>query len=249
MEYIYEKQRNNYEDFASGRVLLNAKGTTAFPVRLASELFQRGLSYLGFKNKNEKYSIYDPCCGGAYLLTTLGILHGKHLNRIVGSDIDGNMKSIALSNLAMVNEDGLENRLQQIEKMYHEYGKQSHLEAIKSAERLKKIVAERSTTIETSFFQADVTDPLDILKALEKSDPFDIIFTDLPYGELVEWKTTNFNPAERMLDHLLNVIGKNGIVIVVSDKKQAINHSQYNRLERLKIGKRQIVILQPKNNR
>jgi 23S rRNA (guanine2535-N1)-methyltransferase len=41
MEYRYTAERQNYEDFASGRVLYNQKGTTAFPVRLASELYQR----------------------------------------------------------------------------------------------------------------------------------------------------------------------------------------------------------------
>lgn len=41
MEYIYESAQRSYEDFASGRVLYNAQGTTSFPVRLASEIAQR----------------------------------------------------------------------------------------------------------------------------------------------------------------------------------------------------------------
>ncbi|RJX37512.1 hypothetical protein D3P09_21250 [Paenibacillus pinisoli] len=38
MKYLHEKYDHNYEDFASGRVLYNAHGTTSFPVRLASEI-------------------------------------------------------------------------------------------------------------------------------------------------------------------------------------------------------------------
>lgn len=41
MKYLYEIEFKNYEDFVSGRVLYNRKGATAFPVRLASEIFQR----------------------------------------------------------------------------------------------------------------------------------------------------------------------------------------------------------------
>ena len=41
MSYKFAITDENYEDFASGRVLFNQHGTTAFPVRLASEIFQR----------------------------------------------------------------------------------------------------------------------------------------------------------------------------------------------------------------
>ncbi|TCZ80752.1 hypothetical protein E0485_00180 [Paenibacillus albiflavus] len=58
MEYIYENQRDTYEDFASGRVLLNASGTTAFPVKLASEIFLRGRSYLRSRSEKKKYSLF-----------------------------------------------------------------------------------------------------------------------------------------------------------------------------------------------
>lgn len=64
MEYIYEKVQRSCEDFASGRVLYNAQGTTSFPVRLASEIYLRGKSYLKKKSEKENYTLYDPCCGG-----------------------------------------------------------------------------------------------------------------------------------------------------------------------------------------
>ena len=43
MKYRFEIEAKNYEDFASGRVLYNRKGATAFPVRLGSEIIQRCL--------------------------------------------------------------------------------------------------------------------------------------------------------------------------------------------------------------
>ena len=41
MQYRYVTEKESYEDFAAGRVLLSQSGMTSFPVRLASEIFQR----------------------------------------------------------------------------------------------------------------------------------------------------------------------------------------------------------------
>ncbi|MDB5054527.1 MAG: hypothetical protein JWM44_2577 [Bacilli bacterium] len=245
MEYIYEKHRDSYEDFASGRVLLHASGTTAFPVKLASEIFLRGKSLLQSRSAKKKYSLLDPCCGGAHLLTTIGVLNGQYLNLIAGSDIDGRVIEVAKSNLSMVNEDGIQNRLEQIKKMYSEYRKESHWEAIGSAERLKQMILERRSTIETVCFQLDVTNSQFVPWT---KDTFDIAITDVPYGELVEWRSAEDNPMNRLLENLLNVLSPNAVVIIVSDKKQIINNSNYNRLERLKIGKRQVVFLEPRRS-
>jgi 23S rRNA (guanine2535-N1)-methyltransferase len=243
MEYIYEKQRGSYEDFASGRVLLNARGTTAFPVKLASEIFLRGRSYLRSRSDKEKYSLFDPCCGGAHLLTTIGILNGQSLNRIVGSDIDDRVIEIAKCNLSMVNQDGIQNRLEQIKRLYYEYGKESHWEAIGSAERLKQMILERRSTIELDCFQADATDSRNFPRT---KDTFDIVITDLPYGEVVAWRSAEIDPANQLLENLLNVISSKSVVIIVCDKKQVINHPNYNRLEQLKIGKRKVFFLEPR---
>ena len=243
MEYIYEKPRDTYEDFASGRVLLNASGTTAFPVKLASEIFLRGKSYLRSRSDKKKYSLFDPCCGGAHLLTTIGILNGHYLNRIVGSDIDDKVIEIAKSNLSMVNEEGIQNRLDQIKKMYNEYSKESHWEAIGSAERLKQMILDRRSTMETVCFPADATNSLNFPWT---KNTFDIVISDLPYGEVIKWRSDEIDPATRLLENLLNVVTPNAVVIIVSNKKQVIKNSNYNRLERLKVGKRQVVFLEPR---
>ncbi len=46
MPYQFAVDRPNYSDLASGRVLYSVPGHHAFPVRLASEIFQRCLAYL-----------------------------------------------------------------------------------------------------------------------------------------------------------------------------------------------------------
>ena len=56
---------HHYEDLASGRVLYNQHGTTAFPVRLASEIFLRAKQHLTRKGNAGPYHLYDPCGGGA----------------------------------------------------------------------------------------------------------------------------------------------------------------------------------------
>ncbi len=47
MAYRYALVRENYEDLASGGGLRSAPGFPAFPVRLASEMFQRALALHG----------------------------------------------------------------------------------------------------------------------------------------------------------------------------------------------------------
>ena len=70
MEYLYCKN-DNFEDFASGRVIYGGKGIPNFPVRLLLEIYGRAKSY---SEKKEELVIYDPCCGGGYALTVLGFL-------------------------------------------------------------------------------------------------------------------------------------------------------------------------------
>ncbi|NMA83020.1 MAG: hypothetical protein GX962_04050 [Epulopiscium sp.] len=62
----------SFEDFASGRVIYSKAGFTNYPVKIANEAFRRAVEYSG---KKDKFTIYDPCCGGGYLLTVLELLN------------------------------------------------------------------------------------------------------------------------------------------------------------------------------
>ncbi|CAM3663743.1 hypothetical protein [Marinicrinis lubricantis] len=243
MEYIFEKVPKNYEDFASGRVLYNAQGTTSFPVRLASELFQRAKSYLKAKGAGGQYTVYDPCCGGAFLLTTLGLLHGGDLSQLVGSDIDDKVLELAAKNLFLINADGMEARIDQIHKMILEYGKDSHKQALESALLLKKQIVQRNSTLMYNYFQADATDS----KHRLKPKSVDLVITDVPYGDMVQWKSEDDSdhPIEKLLEHLYEMLKPTSIICIVADKKQKISNIRYKRLDRFKVGKRQVAFLEP----
>lgn len=242
MQYRFEKEPKNYEDFASGRVLYNAPGATAFPVRLASEIYQRGKCYLQRKHPKEKYTIYDPCCGGAYLLTAIGFLHGRDVKQLIGSDVDAGILELAESNLSLLNIEGINRRIEQLQIMIRDFGKESHQQALKSAERLKQIIVERGEPISYRCFQADATqrrqNPLEVV---------DLVITDVPYGNIAEWSVRGEmqNPIESMLDHLLECLHPHSAVVLVADKKQKVHHPHFKPLERIKAGKRQVVILEP----
>src|SRR5690349_6954969 len=103
MAYRFALDHEDYSDFAAGRVFYGLPGHPAFPVRLASEIFQRCRAI----SAAQLPSIYDPCCGGAYLLSTLAYLHGKDIRRIVASDVDQSILQTADANLALLTIDGL----------------------------------------------------------------------------------------------------------------------------------------------
>lgn len=244
MNYKYITEKENYEDLASGRVLLNSPGTTAFPVRLAGEIFLRAKARLQRKTESKRYTLYDPCCGGGYLLATLGILYGEDLERIIGSDQNANVLDIARINLSMLNINGINKRKERLMQLFREYGKASHQQAIDSAERLKQRIEARHRTIETLCFQADILASPPVLPVRA-----DLVITDIPYGSTVEWIVEDprerLNPIERMLDNLLAVVSPHAVVAVIADKAQKVDHAGYHRLERFKTGKRQVVLLEP----
>ena len=55
MEYKFANEHANYADLASGHVFYSLPGHPAFPVRLASEIYQRCLALRGTGN----LSLYD----------------------------------------------------------------------------------------------------------------------------------------------------------------------------------------------
>src|SRR5690242_13634503 len=114
MKFEFNAKKENYEHLAAGRVILSKVGMTSFPVRLASEIFQQCYAYLG----KEKLNIYDPCCGTAYLLTTIAFLHHEAIAAIYASDIQLEALEIGQKNLALLSERGLEARREELERLY-----------------------------------------------------------------------------------------------------------------------------------
>jgi hypothetical protein len=267
MAYRFATDRKNYEDFASGRVLYSEPGATSFPVRLAEELYSQGRELLIGLGSKPPYRLYDSCCGGGYLLTVLGLLHGADFAAIAASDVAEAAVSLADRNLALLTAEGLERRRQQLRELYDTHGKASHREAEESAGRLASLL--QPTHPATVCFRHDIIaahPPASI-------GSINLVIADLPYGNLVSWQSADTtggssadppgsnlsgNPdalaqtdhaqtshATRLLGNLLPCLDDPAVVILVSEKKQPIAHPAYRRLKQEKLGKRKITFMQP----
>lgn len=229
MEYLY-CENDNFEDFASGRVLYGGKGIPNFPVRLLLEIFGRARRYL---NKNKNITLYDPCCGGGYTLTVLGFFHNKDIIKIYGSDIDESMTDYAKKNISLLTDGGIKKRKEEIQQLYDKYGKNSHIEALSSCDKLESMLDQN---VAAEIFRADCTSSLPEIMP-------DIIFTDVPYGNLVEWGNGGAGSLDSMLEQLWIISHEKTILAICMDKKQKINCNKWKRLEKQNIGKRKYEIL------
>ncbi|WP_027094235.1 hypothetical protein [Cohnella thermotolerans] len=242
MEYKFETARNNYEDFASGRVLYNARGTTSFPVRLASEIVQRCFDILEKKGNAGPYTLHDPCCGGAYLLTVSGLLHGHRLQRLIASDADPGVLGIAARNLALLTPEGLSKRKAQLKALAELHGKPSHEEALKSVDRIEGLIL-RSRIAKIETFQGDVTAPDESRK---RPSGVQILLTDVPYGNIASWSGDRTDPLGALFRYAYGLLDSaQSVMAVVADKAQLLKHERFRRLQYWKVGKRQIGIFEP----
>lgn len=244
-KYKFTSVKENYEDYSSGRVIYGAPEATNFPVRLVSEIFLRCNDYLSKKRNNSLYNIYDPFCGVGYSLTVLGFLHGSQIKNIFASDVDKNILEFAHKNLSLLNNEGIDIRIVELTNYFKEYGKLSHKEALKSAERLKEVV--KLLNIGIFNFQFNI---LTEAKLPELVKDIDIVIADVPYGKLAEWESldADTNPIQVTLNKIKDRLSDISVVAIVMNKKQEIKHEGYNRIEKFNIGKRKVVILKPENN-
>ena len=244
MPYLFATEHHNDADYAAGRVFYSLPGHPAFPVRLASEMFQRCLALREADSLTAPCALYDPCCGGAYHLATLGYLHGEHIASITASDIDVDALALAQRNLALLTLPGLDRRIAELELLWADYGKASHMKALESAGRLRErlcVLAERSA-IPVSVFQADATEPMSLVETLGVAT-VDVVLTDVPYNRLSAWQGDAVDPLWHMLEALRPVLAPGAVVAIASDKGQKAAHEAYQRVDRFQIGKRRIVLL------
>lgn len=185
-----------------------------------------------YSEKKEDLVIYEPCCGGGYACVVLGFFQNKYISKIFGSDIDEDMVVHAKKNAALLTVTALKKRKTEIEQLYNSYGKKSHKQALDSCDRLSTMLVNE---ISTKIFQADCTMPLPDISP-------DIIITDVPYGNLVEWEQGK-SSIDNMLEQLWKISHEKTILAVCMDKKQKINCDKWRRLEKQNIGKRKFEIL------
>jgi hypothetical protein len=250
MAYRYATERRDYSDYARGRVLYGQHGHPAYPVRLASEIWQRCTAVLREEGRTGPYTLYDPCCGGAYLLTTLGLLHRPEIEAAIGSDVDAGALETARRNLALLSLAGMDRRIDEVRALHRAYGKPSHAAAVESALRLReRLLFAGGAEIETRAFVADATDARALEMGLAGLQ-VDVLIADLPYGRDSHWKglqedQSSCSPLIQMLDALRAVLAPQTVVALSADKATKLAHPAYRRLGRFRLGKRQVALLRP----
>ena len=245
MEYKFASEHTNYADLAGGHVFYTLPGLPAFPVRLASEIYQRGLEFRG--KGNSPCTIYDPCCGAAYHLSVIAYLHWDSVCRVICSDINEKAIQMAERNLGLLTPGGIKRRIREISAMVRLYDKESHKGALESITRMQEQVNQLTAVrpIQARLFQADPTDSASLRLGVQ--DTFiDMVITDIPDGQNIQWESTRAaEPVHAMLEALFSFLSPKSILAVAADRHQKIAHEKYKRLEKLQIGKRQIVFLEP----
>ncbi len=249
MVYRFALERHDYQDFAAGSVFIASPGHPSFPIRLTSEIFQRCLEQRRKDGQVEPCRVYDPCCGGGYLLATLAFLHWPDITEIVGSDIAPTALDVAAQNLDLLNVEGMQRRIEHIQAMIRQFDKPSHKEACESAQRLKAGLLEslKNHAIMVRTFNANImADPL----TDHFATPVDLVITDIPYGNHSSWiglsGDAHSEPSWYMLQSLCDILTPHSLVAIASNKQQKISHDRYRRVDHFQIGKRRVVILKPK---
>lgn len=251
MPYKFATERLDFSDLASGRVFHSLLGHPAFPVRLTDEIYQRCLAKRNTQGVTEPCTLYDPCCGAAYNLSVLAYRHWHSLRIVIGSDIDQTALQVAQQNLGMLSLEGLDKRIGEITELVQKFGKESHQQALESAQRLRQrlkiLNAEHPLT--TKVFQANVLDG-QALRANLRGTHIDIVIADVPYSAHSQWwmdeaEQSPDRPLWKMLNSLREVLSPRSILALVTDKGQKVAHSGYQRIEQFQIGKRRVTLLQP----
>ncbi|MDH2430883.1 rRNA methyltransferase [Sphaerisporangium sp. TRM90804] len=211
MTYRHAIARTSHEDLASGAVLHSAPGFPAFPVRLASEIFQRALALRG---GDRPAVLWDPCCGGGYLLTVVALLHRRRIASVLASDLDPGARSLAERNLALLTRAGLAARAADLRARAARFGKPAYDSAAQAAHRLAAGLDAAGGDLPHAVCQADALDPVQLRRALGHRAP-DIVITDVPYGEQTHWHGPGAAAGVAgMLDALTAVLPRDSVIAV-----------------------------------
>ena len=183
MSYRYATGKGDYADYSSGHVLRSAPGFPAFPVRLASEVFQRAVA---LRRGAPPVALWDPCCGSGYLLTVIALLHRRLLRSVLATDIDPRATELARQNLALLDPEALIVRGHELAERAERYGKPSYLDTAQAAHRLSAQLARQGGPLPVVVREANAFDAADLAAIVPGACP-DVVITDVPYGEQTAW--------------------------------------------------------------
>lgn len=236
MKFAYSRADLPREDLASGKVLFSRPGLTAFPVRLASELFLRATSLLASGGRPPPYHFYDPTCGGGYLATVLGFLHGDQLRNVSMSDMSAEAVSVATQNAALLTPEGLSLRLRQLSSLIDLYGRPSHRTALQSGNQLFDL----RRHLPANVFQADVADVYLVAARVAVLPPVDLVIADVPYGKRDHWRKGSHEHV--LLTSLASI--NIPVVVLATAKGAKFDHPGFERAGRYHHGHRTLWLFQ-----
>jgi 23S rRNA (guanine2535-N1)-methyltransferase len=243
MSYQFENEKKNYEFLSSGRILQSYKGMPAFPVRLTLEILQRCIFDLKNDGILPPYSIYDPCCGGGYILSTIGLLSSSEIDTIYGSDIDEESLELAKKNLSLLSQEGLARRVAELEKLVKLYKKEAHQASLTYCKRFREcLVRTKQPTV--SVFKRDILS--DFSNTLVNAN---IIIVDTPYSKQSAWQIEHAAPLstksfqERFLTNLYQSLAEKGVASIIMCKSEKLSFPQFKVIKMFCIGKRRIYLL------
>jgi 23S rRNA (guanine2535-N1)-methyltransferase len=240
MGYRFETTGQSYADLASGAVLRSAPGFPAFPVRLASEMFLRGLEAVQAKGP---VTVWDPCCGSGYLITVLALLHRERICDVVASDIDDSAVALARRNLSLLTRNGLRARLAELAERSEKFGKPSHAESANAAWRLSQSLAGTGGDLLSGAHVADVFDTDQLVSALHGRTPH-MVITDVPYGEQTAWRgRLSGTGTPGMARSVASVLPPEAVLVVAVRGRKVPLGERVAAVERFKIGTRSVAIV------
>ena len=80
------------------------------------------------------------------------------------------------------------------------------------------------------------------------AEPFDLVISDIPYGNQSHWELSaaaeGKQPVWLLLENLREVLAARALVAIASAKQERSAHEAYRQVGKLKVGKRQVVFLE-----
>lgn len=235
MQYHYLKSKENYEQYAAGRVLYSIPWSAPFPVRLIDEIFQRACAIL---NKKDSLKLLDPCIWSWYMMTVLWFLHYQSIISIDWSDINENILEIAKKNLGLLTKKGMEQRIKELNDLASKFGKDSHKWALIDVETLKRKIADWSHIIKTDCKVWSI----EKAEELFSKNKYDMIILDSPYGNLTSWAWDI--TIENVYTSLWDLLVSGGVLVIITDKTIKFDVIDWYKKKTITHGKRRITFIQ-----